>query len=88
MEAKPPRDGDIVRQRGCPTGHKMLVEREALGDERDWEGVGNGVHCTSTENGEDRFEVYRAGDSSLWSALPIPSLATHSCLEQACAADL
>ncbi|RFP19204.1 hypothetical protein [Duganella sp. BJB475] len=62
MDAKPPRDGDIVRQRGCPTGRKMLVEASELGDQHDWEGVRNGVYCTWKEDGEERFEVYRAGD--------------------------
>lgn len=62
MEVKPPKDGDIVQQRGNPDGPAMLVAGEALGEQHLWEGVRNGVYCTWTENGEDRFEVFNAKD--------------------------
>jgi hypothetical protein len=62
MEVNLPKNGDIVQQRGRPEGPAMLVAGEALGEHHAWEGVRNGVYCTWTENGEDRFEVFNAKD--------------------------
>lgn len=56
-----PRDGDLVRVRGRDHGPVMLVESEGLGEQHLHEGVANGILCTWTEDGEDRFEVYRQG---------------------------
>lgn len=56
-----PRDGDLVRVRGRADGPVMLVESEGLGEQHLHEGVSNGILCTWTEDGEERFEVYRQG---------------------------
>jgi hypothetical protein len=58
--SRPP-EGSLVRMRGDPEGQVMWVTCSALGDEHDWEGVRNGIHCEWTVDGEVHFEVFRPG---------------------------
>jgi hypothetical protein len=53
-----PKEGDLVRMVGDPDGQVMWVTCSALGEQHDWEGVRNGIHCEWIANGETMFEVF------------------------------
>jgi hypothetical protein len=56
-----PKEGDLVRMVGDPDGQVMWVTCSALGEQHDWEGVRNGIHCEWEVAGEPQFEVFRPG---------------------------